>query len=77
MVVEVKRRRTRGLYGAEAALSWRQEQRLLDASGQLLRRYRWAHAARIDLVAIDGWRVRVWRNAVTRASHVRDSSRSW
>jgi putative endonuclease len=77
VVVEVKRRRTRGRYGAVHALSWRQEERLLAATAQLQRRYPWARAARIDLVAIDGWHVRIWRNAVTRERHRRDSTQSW
>ena len=77
VVVEVKRRRTHGRYGAVHALSWRQEERLLAATTQLQRRYPWARAARIDLVAIDGWRARMWRNAVTRERHRWDSARSW
>ena len=77
VVVEVKRRRTRGRYGAVHALSWRQEERLLAATAQLQRRYPWSRAARIDLVAMDGWRVRIWRNAVTRERHRRDSTQSW
>lgn len=77
VVVEVKRRRTRGRYGALHALSWRQEERLLAASAQLLRRYSWARAARIDLVAIDGWRVRIWRSVVTHERHRRSSAQSW
>ncbi len=77
VVVEVKRRRTRGRYGAVHALSWRQEERLLAATAQLQRRYPWSRAARIDLVAIDGWHVRIWRNAVTRERHRRDSAQSW
>lgn len=77
IVVEVKRRRTPGRYGAVHALSWRQEERLLAATGQLLRRHTWARTARVDLVAIDGWRVRIWRNAVTRERHRRDPTRSW
>jgi putative endonuclease len=77
VVVEVKRRRTRGRFGAAHGLSWRQEECLLVAAAQLQRRHRWARAARIDLVAIDGWRVRVWRSAVTRERHRRDSTQSW
>ena len=77
VVVEVKRRRTHGRYGSVHALGWRQEERLLAATAQLQRRHRWARAARIDLVAIDGWQVRVWRNAVTRERHRRDSAQPW
>ena len=77
VIVEVKRRRTPGRYGAVHALSWRQEERLLAATAQLQRRHRWARAARIDLVTIDGWRVRIWRNAVTRERHRRDSAQPW
>jgi putative endonuclease len=77
VVVEVKRRRTHGRYGSVHALGWRQEERLLAATAQLQRRHRWARAARIDLVAIDGWQVRIWRNAVTRERHRRDSAQPW
>lgn len=77
VVVEVKRRRRRGRFGAVHALSRRQEERLLRATTQLERRHRWATAARIDLVTIDGWRVRIWRSAVTRERHRRDSAQSW
>ena len=67
VVVEVKRRRTRGLYGAAHALSRAQAERLDAATAFLQRRYRWARASRIDFVAIDGWRVRIHRSAVTAA----------
>ena len=67
MVVEAKRRLVPGRYGAALDLGWRQEQRLDAAAAWLVRRHPWASAARIDLVAIDGWRVRIHRNAVTRA----------
>ncbi len=77
VVVEVKRRRTRGRFGAVHALSRRQEERLLAATTQLERRHRWATTARIDLVTIDGWRVRIWRSAVTRERHRRDSAQPW
>lgn len=77
VVVEVKRRRLHGRFPAVHALSWRQEERLLAATTQLQRRHRWATAARIDLVTIDGWRVRIWRSAVTRERHRRDSAQSW
>ena len=66
VVVEVKRRLAPSRYGAALDLSQRQEERLYDAAGWLQRRHVWARAARIDLVAIDGWRVRVHRSAVTR-----------
>lgn len=66
IVVEVKRRlRRAGAYRALDDLSRRQEERLLAATAQLQRRYRWAQGARIDLVTIDGWRVRIRRSAIT------------
>lgn len=67
VVVEVKRRRTRGRYGAAHALSRVQAERLDRATAHLQRRCRWASGSRIDLVAIDGWRVRVHASAVTSA----------
>ncbi len=73
VVVEVKRRLRRGHYRALDDLSWRQEKRLLAATAQLQRRHRWARGARIDVVAIDGWRVRIWRGAITR-ERLRDRS---
>lgn len=66
LVVEVKRRLAPSRYGAALDLSRRQEQRLFAAAGWLQRRHPWARRARIDLVAIDGWRVRIHRSAVTR-----------
>ena len=45
------------------------------AAGVLQRRYRWATGTRIDVVAIDGWRVRILRNSVTSERHGRRSTR--
>lgn len=55
VVVEVKRRRRGGASGAVGA---RQEERLLRAATWLAARAPWARRLRVDLVAIDGWRVR-------------------
>jgi hypothetical protein len=45
------------------------------AAGVLQRRHRWATGTRIDVVAIDGWRVRILRNSVTTERHGRRSTR--
>ena len=59
VVVEVKRRRTRGLRDASAGLSPRQAARLRAAARHMRATCSWARTARVDLVAIDGWRVRI------------------
>lgn len=66
VLVEVKRRRGGG---ARQALGWRQAQRLAVAAEELAARYRWARSVRVDLVAIDGWRVHTVRSALD-ASHL-------
>ncbi len=75
VLVEVKRRRGGSRVAATHALSWGQAERLVRAAGVLQRRHRWATGARIDVVAIDGWRVRILRNSVTAERHGRSSTR--
>jgi putative endonuclease len=59
VLVEVKRRRG-GLRGtASESLGPRQRERLTRAAGWLEPRHPWARAVRVDLVAIDGHRLRV------------------
>jgi len=64
VLVEVKRRRTRGARTAMQALGPEQCRRLARAAEILRRRHPWVRSVRVDLVAIDGWRVRIARSAV-------------
>lgn len=59
VLVEVKRRRGPG--SAMQALGPEQAQRLARAATVLGRRHPWARSVRVDLVAIDRWRVRIAR----------------
>jgi len=77
VLVEVKRRRTRRFGSAAHAVTPRQEERLVRAMVYLRGRMRWARRARIDLVAIDGWRVRIVRDAVAYAERAPASMRGW
>ncbi len=62
VVVEVKRRQD-ARFPAAGALSPRQAERLVRASHQLRAQTPWARTLRVDLVAIDGLRVRHVRDA--------------
>jgi len=62
VVVEVKRRGADAWVEAGASLGPTQRERLGRAAEWLLARSPWARAVRIDLVAIDGLRVRVVRD---------------
>ncbi len=75
VLVEVKRRRRRGPWAARDDLGWRQAQRLARAAGELRRRHGWARRVRIDLVAIDGWRVRIHRDAIDGEAMLRERTR--
>lgn len=77
LVVEVKRRRSGGSRSARMALGDRQAVRLVRAAIWLRNRSRWARRTRVDLVAIDGWRVRIIRNAVDFDTHLPPSMRGW
>jgi len=77
VLVEVKRRRSAVRGTAIAALHPRQAERLARAAVYLGGRYRWVRRTRIDLVAIDGVRVRVVRNAVDRDECLPPSMRGW
>ncbi len=75
VVVEVKRRRTAQYGSALTSLHPRQAERLARALMCLRSRYGWARDARVDLVAIDGWRVRIVRNAIDGDTVLRESER--
>jgi len=62
VIVEVKTRRAGAWVEADASLSPWQRDRLARAASLLLGRTPWARAVRVDLVAIDGWRVRLLRD---------------
>lgn len=75
VLVEVKRRRTPAHGGARQALGYDQARRLLRAGMRLRARYSWVQGMRVDLVAIDGWRVQIVRSAVDADTHLSDSER--
>jgi putative endonuclease len=75
VLVEVKRRRTTAHGGARQALGYDQARRLLRAGMGLRARYPWAGGMRVDLVAIDGWRVQIVRSAVDGDTYLSDSER--
>lgn len=77
VLVEVKRRRTRRFGSAAHAITPQQAERLVRAMVYLRGRMRWARRARIDLVAIDGWRVRIVRDAVDYGGVAPRSMRGW
>ncbi len=61
VVVEVKRRRV-----ADHEERWvrrGQLNRVRAATAWLVREHRWARSSRVDLVTIEGWRVRIVRGA--------------
>lgn len=77
VLVEVKRRRRAAAWTAEDGLRWRQRERLVRAAVELRRRHPWARRVRIDLVTIDGVRVRIRHAAVdvaiVRSGRARDA----
>ena len=75
VLVEVKRRRTSARGGARQALGYDQSRRLLRAGMQLRGRYSWVAGMRVDLVAIDGWRVQIVRSAIDGDTHLSESER--
>ena len=75
VLVEVKRRRTSAHGGARQALGYDQARRLLRAGMWLRGSYPWARGMRVDLVAIDGWRVQVVHGAVDGDTYLSDSER--
>lgn len=77
LVVEVKRRSGATGHSARLALGDRQAARLARAAIWLRNRSHWACRTRVDLVAIDGWRVRIIRNAVDFDTHLPPSMRGW
>ena len=62
VLVEVKRRRDGGRGTARESLGIRQRERLTRAAAWLEPRHPWARTVRVDLVAIDGHRVRLVRH---------------
>ncbi|MEI6625213.1 MAG: YraN family protein [Thermoleophilia bacterium] len=75
VLVEVKLRRTMAHGGARQALGYDQARRLLRAGMWLRARYPWVSGMRVDLVAIDGWRVQIVRSAVDGDTYLSDSER--
>lgn len=75
VLVEVKRRRTAARGGASQALGYDQARRLLRAGMRLRARYPWVRGMRVDLVAIDGWRVQIVRSAVDGDTYLSESER--
>ena len=61
VVVEVKRRRVADV--EERWVTHGQLARVRAATGWLARQHRWARTSRVDLVTIEGWRVRIVRGA--------------
>jgi len=62
--VEVKARRTRAFGTAEEALTARKRARLRYAARHFLSRHRWDGPVRFDVVALQGGRARLYRNAL-------------
>jgi putative endonuclease len=64
VLVEVKRRLGDGRGEGREAIGARQAQRLARAGSWLAARHPWAREVRVDLVAVDGLRVTIVRDAV-------------
>ena len=77
VLVEVKRRRTARYGTAIESLGPRQAERLARAATYLAQRSPWAAEVRVDLVAIDRWRVRTVRNALDGDTYLPESMRGW
>ncbi len=75
VLLEVKHRRAGARRSAVRALRPEQARRLARASLHLRARSPWAHSVRLDLVAIDGWRVRIVRNALDLDALLPESAR--
>jgi putative endonuclease len=77
LVVEVKRRRADRGRSARRALGDLQAGRLARAAIWLRNGSGWARRTRVDLVAIDGWRVKIIRNVVDFDTRLPPSMRGW